>query len=207
MHVTQSIESNINILAQTSTAEQITASLHDMPFDLYICQNVTDIFMIPSFIQFVDGSILSSDKQDIDVWECYLTDWTGRMKKCRRCKNYFVCAKSNDVPPELMDMGPDYNAPAILLHADKRQREVEGLKSLLPPMPVYDIFSTELKDWIKLTCLSWHKKALRWRKEFDQWRAVRNLKDSRKPKTYREIADEKWMPRRISVELRVPDFE
>ncbi len=207
MRVTQSIESNINILAQASTAEQITASLTDAPFDLYLCQNVTDIFMIPRFIQFVDGSILSKDNRDIDVWECYLTGWTGRMKKCRRCKNYLVCAKSNDVSPEFMDMGPDYNAPVILLHADKRQREVEGLKALLSPMPVHDIFSTELKDWIKSTCLSWHRKALRWRKEYGEWRAAQNLKDSRKPKTSREMADEKWTPRQISVELPSPKLE
>lgn len=207
MRVTQSQESNINILAHTRTSRQIISCLDGMPFDLYRCRHVIDIFMIPRFIQLVDGNILTKDTQDIDVWECYLTSWTGRMKKCPRCKSYYVCNKSYDGPIEEIDIGPEYNAPIILLHADKKQLEVEGLITLIPPMPVHDIFSLELKDWIKATCLLWHKKALHWRKKFDQWNAAMELQYNCKRKTYREITDTKWMPRKITVEFSSPEFD
>ncbi len=207
MLVTQSIESNVNILANSPTAENISSILKYMPFDLYHCQNVTDAFMIPCFILLLDGNVLTKDTRDFDVWECFLTGWTGRMKKCLRCRNYRDCLKAATVNKENIDIRPKHNDPVILLHADKRQREVEGLVALIPPMPVNEPFSLELEDWLRSTCLAWHKKALRWRREHNQWLTIENQKYYCKPKTFTEIAAERWRPRKIELELKSPEFE
>ena len=207
MLVTQSIESNVNILANLPTAENILSILQGMPFDLYHCQDVTDTFMIPHFILFLDGHVLTEDNKDIDIWECYLTNWTGRMSKCPRCRKYNDCSAEDNIEEEDIDIRHDYKAPVILLHADKRQREVEGLVALIPQIPVVEPFSLELEDWLKSTCLGWQKKALRWRKEFEQWRAIEEQKYSCKPKTFSEIAARKWMPRKMTFEISGPEFE
>ena len=207
MLVTQSIESNVNILAKSPTAENISFILKGMPFDLYHCQDVTDAFMIPCFIQLLDGHVLTKDNKDIDIWECFLTNWTGRMKKCPRCRKYHKCSKDDNMEEEDIDIGPEYKAPVILLHADKRQREVEGLVALIPPMPVKETFSLELEDWLKSMCLAWQKKALLWRKEFEQWRTIEDQRYSCRPKTFSEIAVERWMPRKMTFEISGPEFE
>jgi len=209
MLVTQSIESNLNILAKSPTAENIISILEGMPYDYYNCQNITDAFMIPCFILIVDGNILTKDNQDIDVWECYLIGWTGRMKKCLRCRNYRDCSKEIPADAKDIDNSPKHAEPIILLHADKRQREVEGLISLIPPMPVHETFSEELKDWLKSTCLFWQKRALKWREEFEQWDAILHQKYlfKQKQKTCAEVAAERWRPRKINIKLPEPDFE
>jgi hypothetical protein len=207
MHVTQTIESNVNILANSPMYENISAILDRLPFDHYNCQNITDAFMIPCFILFIDGNVLTPDNPDIDQWECCLTGWTGRMKKCPRCRNYGKCFKEDAIETEKIDMGPNHKEPVILLHADKKQREVEGLVALIPPMPVKEHFSLELVDWLRSTCLAWHKKALQWRKEYDQWTAIENQKYYCRHITFAEIATEKWTPKKLSVELPGPEFE
>jgi len=116
-------------------------------------------------------AIFLKDNQEIDLVECFLTEWSGRMKKRPRCKKHHVCLKSTAAAKDI-DFGPDYKAPVILLHADKKQREVEDLVAVPPRMPVYEPFSSELEYWLRSTCLVWHKKALKWRKKNDQWNAI-----------------------------------
>ena len=206
MLVTQSIESNVNILAKSPTANNISSALKGMPFNHYRCGDITDAFMVPCFILILDGYALTKDNREIDLFECYLTKWSGRMKKCRRCKNYRNCLKST-IAAKGEDFGPEHKEPVILLHADKKQRDVEGLVALIPPMAVEEPFSLELKNWLKSTCLVWHKKALKWREKYDQWIAIEYQKDSCKPKNFSEIAEERWMPKKIKIELNGPEFE
>jgi hypothetical protein len=162
MLVTRSIETNVNILANSPTAKNISSTLKCMPFNHYLCEDITDTFMIPCFILILDGHILTKDNKEIDLFECFLTEWSGRMKKCLRCRNYHDCLKSPAAAKDV-DFGPEYKAPVILLHADRRQRDVEGLVALIPPMPVNEPFSLELEYWLRSKCFVWHKKALRWR--------------------------------------------
>ncbi len=206
MHVTQSIESNVNILANSPLQDNIASILKDMPFDHYICQDITDAFMIPCFVLLLDGSVLTNDNRDIDIWECSLVQWEGRLKKCPRCKNYNDCRKAAIIGQD-MDTGPKREEPVILINADKKQHEAEDLVALIPPMPVNEPFSHELEEWIKSTCLAFHKKALKWRKEYDQWYTLKLEKDASKPKTFKEIADRKWRSKNITVKLPSPEFD
>jgi hypothetical protein len=206
MHVTQSIESNVNILANSPLRDNIASILKGMPFDHFICKNITDAFMIPCFVLLLDGSLLTKGNSDIDIWECYLVQWEGRLKKCTRCKNYNGCHKSAILGKDI-DTGPKREEPVILLNADKKQQEVEGLVALIPPMPVNDPISHELEEWIKLTCLVFHQKTLKWRKEYNKWHTLKLEKDASRPKTFREIADRKWRPKNITVELPSPELD
>lgn len=206
MHVTQSIEGNVNILANSPMAENIESILQGMPFDYYKCENIVDAFMIPCFVFLLDGSILTKDNTDIDIWECSLVLWEGRLKKCPRCKRYSDCRRAAILGKNI-DSGPKHEEPVILLNADKKQREVERLVALIPPMPVTEPFSSELENWIKSTCLAFHKKALKWRQKYEQWSAIQVEKDASKPKTFKEIADRKWMPQNINIELPSPELE
>ena len=206
MLITQSVESNVNIFAKSPTARNILSALKGMPFGYYRCEDFVDIIMIPCFITILDGHVLTKDNLDIDLLECFLTEWSGRMRKCRRCRRYHDCLVSSATDKD-MDIGPSYKAPFILLHADKKQRDVEGLVALIPPMTVEEPFSAELKNWIKSTCLVSHKKALKWRDKYDQWIAIECEKDACKPKKYSEIAEERWMPKNIKIELNGPEFE
>lgn len=206
MPVSRSIENNVNILAHSPTAENISSTLQQMPFSHYLCDGFTDVIMIPCFILILDARVLTKDSPEINRFECYLTEWSGRMKKCSQCRNYDNCHESAN-PDEDMDFGPEYKAPIILLHADKKPRDVEGLVALIPPMPVTEPFSRELESWLRSTCLTWHKKALRWREEFDKWQAIECQKDYHKQKTYSEIAAERWMPKNLRVELQIPEFK
>lgn len=200
--VTQSIESNVNILANSPMAENIISILQGMPFDYYRCEDVVDTFAIPCFILFLDGHVLTKDNKDIGIWECYLTGWSGRMSKCPRCRNFNGCSTEK----EYVDTGPDYNKLVILFHADKIQRQVEGLVSVIPPMPVTGPFSLELEEWLKATCLARHKKALRWRAVHEQWEACEIEKYVRKQKTFKEIADEKWTSEKMTFNFPGPEF-
>ena len=206
MLVTQSVESNVNIFTKSQTAKNISSALKGVSFGHYRCEDFVDIIMIPCFITILDGNALTKDNKEIDLFECYLTKWSGRMKKCRRCKNYRNCLKST-IASKDVDFSPEYKEPVILVHADKKQRNVEGLVTLIPPMTVKELFSLELKNWIKSTCLVLHKKALTWREKYDQWIAIECEKDACKPKKYSEIAEERWMPKNIKIELKGPKFE
>jgi hypothetical protein len=206
MLVTQSIESNVNILANSPTAENISSILKCMPFNHYRCQDITDAFMIPCFILILDGHVLTKDNLELDLFECFLTEWSGRMKKCLRCWNYRDCLKSTAAAKDI-DIGVDYKTPVVLLHADKRQRDVEGLVALTQPMPVNEPFSLELEYWLRSKCLAWHKKALRWRKKNELWITIECQKDSCKKKKFSKIASERWMPREITIKLNGPEFE
>jgi len=205
MLVTQSVESNVNIFAKSPTARNILSALKGMPFDHYRCEDFFDIIMIPCFITILDGHLLTKDNLDIDLLECFLTEWSGRMKKCRRCGRYHDCLESPATEKDI-DTGPHYKAPFILLHSDTKQRDVEGLVALIPPMTVEEPFSLELKNWLKSTCLVLHKKALKWREKYDQWIAIECERDACKQKTFAEIAEERWMPKNIKIELNGPEF-
>ncbi len=206
MPVSRSIENNINILVNLPTAETISSILNHMPFGHFLCEDNTDVIMIPCFILIIDGRVLAEDNPEISRFECYLTEWSGRMKKCTQCRNYHDCTDSSDLEED-MDIGPEYKAPIILIHSDKKQHDVEGLVALIPPMPVTEPFSSELEFWLRSTCLAWQKKALRWREDFDKWHAIERQKDYHKQKTYSEIATERWMPKNKRIELQIPEFE
>ncbi|MEN6637635.1 MAG: hypothetical protein ABFC95_00385 [Smithella sp.] len=115
--------------------------------------------MIPCFILILDALVLTEDNPAINRFESYLTGWSGRMKKCPQCRNYDDCLESDDLGKDI-NIGTEYKPPIILLHADKKQHDVEGLVALIPPMPVTKPFSSELEFWMRSTCLAWHKKAL-----------------------------------------------
>jgi len=206
MTVSRSIENNVNILANAPAAENIASILNSMPFNHCSCEDITDVIMIPCFILILDARVLTEDNPEINRFECYLTEWSGRMKKCPQCRYYHDCLEPADLGED-MNFGPEYKAPIILLHADKKQRDVEGLVALIPPMPVTEPFSSEFEDWMCSTCLTWQKKALRWREEFDKWETIERQKDHHKQKTYSEIAAERWMPKNLRVELQIPEFE
>ncbi len=206
MPVSRSVESNINILANSPTEANISSILKQMPFGHYLCKDITDVIMIPSFILILDGRVLTVANPEISRFECYLIGWSGRMKKCPQCRNYHDCLESAN-PEEAQDFGPQYKLPIILLHADKKQRDVEGLVALIPPMPVIEPFSPDLEYWLRSTCLTWQEKALRWREDFDKWHAIERQKDYHKQKTYSEIATERWMPKNMRIELQIPEYE
>jgi hypothetical protein len=91
MPVSRSIENNVNILANFPTAENISSILNHMPFNHYLCDDFTDVIMIPCFILILDALVLTEDNPAINRFECYLTGWSGRMKKCPQCRNYDDC--------------------------------------------------------------------------------------------------------------------
>jgi hypothetical protein len=206
MPVSRSIENNVNILANFPTVENISSILKQMPFGHYRCEDITDVIMIPCFILILDALVLTENNPEVNRFECYLTKWSGRMKKCPQCRNYQDCLESADLEED-MDFGPEYKAPIILLHAEKKQRDVEGLVALIPPMSVTEPFSSELEYWLRSTCFTWHKKALQWREESDKWHAIDRQKDYHKQKTYSEIAAERWMPKNMRIELQIPEYE
>ena len=113
MPVSRSVENNVNILANFPTAENISSILNHMPFNHYLCDDFTDVIMIPCFIMILDALVLTEDNPAINRFECYLTGWSGRMKKCPECRSYHDCIKSVD-PEEDMDFGPKYKPPIIL---------------------------------------------------------------------------------------------
>ena len=172
---TQTILTNVNLLAKSPMAENIISILEDMPFSYFKCESVNDVFMIHCFIWFFDGRILTKDNndvKDIDDMECFLDGWNAGMQKCPQCERYDDCIKDDDAA-KVLDRGiPEYKSPAILLNADRNQRNnVEGLVSLIPPMPVTEPFSSELEEWIKTTCLDWQTKVLKWAVKYQKWSA------------------------------------
>ena len=208
MRVTQSIESNANILASSPLIEKIASAIKGMPFNFYICEDITDAFMIPCFVLILDGALIKEkDNNIIDTWECSLSSWSGKRKKCLKCRKQPDCAK--EIPKEDAPLfsWPQYKEPAIIFNVDKRERDVEGLVSLIPPMSVTEPFSNELEGWIKSTCLQRQRKALKWRDEFEKWHALQREKDAVKPKTFAQIAKQKWRPKGMTFELPSPEFE
>ncbi|HQP25700.1 MAG TPA: hypothetical protein PLP16_11065 [Smithellaceae bacterium] len=125
------------------------------------------------------------------------------MSKCPRCRNFNDCSTEK----EDVDTGPHYNKLTILFHADKIQRQVEGLVAVIPPMPVTEPFSLELEEWLKSTCLARHKKAFRWRAAYEQWDACEVEKYALKPKTFKEIADERWISEKETFNFPGPKFK
>lgn len=103
--------------------------------------------------------IVSTDRQQRDRFNCYFVEWSGRMKKYRQCRKYQDYLASANLE-EAIDFGPEYKAPIILLHGDKKQRDMEGLVALIPPLPVTEPLLFELEFWLRSTCLAWYKKAL-----------------------------------------------
>lgn len=57
MLVTQSVENNVNVLVKSSTAK-ISSTLKGMPCNHYLCEDITDTFMIPGFILILEGHLL-----------------------------------------------------------------------------------------------------------------------------------------------------
>jgi hypothetical protein len=72
--------------------------------------------------------------------------------------------------------------------------------------------SDDLAYWLRNTILHWHKKALAWRITNEKWNTLEEMRWLRQKaqkgmkRTAAEIAQEKWQPRSISLELRTPDF-
>jgi len=99
--VSRSIENNVNILANLPTAETIASILNRMPFNYYLCEDITDVIMIPCFILILDARVLTEDNPEINRFECYLTEWSGRMKKCPQCRNYHDCLGSDDLGKDI----------------------------------------------------------------------------------------------------------
>ena len=91
MPVSLSVENNVDILANFQMIENISSILKQMPFGHCLCEDITDVIMIPSFILILDARILTEDNPEISRFECYLTEWSGRMKKCPHCRNYHDC--------------------------------------------------------------------------------------------------------------------
>ncbi|HPD57012.1 MAG TPA: hypothetical protein P5294_07155 [Smithellaceae bacterium] len=205
MLVTQTIENNVNIMATPPTAQKLCAILDRMSFDYYLCDDVIDSFMIPCFLLLLDGNVLTEDNPEIDQWECFLTRFSATRDKCPQCRHYRNCLEMN--AGEDIDIGPDYNVPVILLNAEKKQRTVDGLITIIPPMPTEDDFSPELEQWLISTCLAWHRKAQKWRGDVDKWISLSELKNYRKPTKYAEIAETKWQPRKIELKLPKPELE
>lgn len=202
--VTQNIESNVNLWVPEDMAIAISRVFEKMPFELYLCQEVADVFMIPHFILIIDGRIITKANNDIEIWECYLSDWSGKMEKCRRCRNQEDCI------PKIIDndlrVGPEFNPPTILLNRGKMQRDVEGLIAIIPPVPDIDHVSKELELWLHSITLTWHRRAQKWRKEFDSWNFLEELREDRRPKKASDMARTKWMPRKIEIKLPTPEF-
>lgn len=204
--VIYSLENTASMWVSQSIKIEMHKCLVDMPFELYNCSDAIDAFMIPSFVLILDGSMLLMDDLDIESLECYLSNFSGEMIRCKRCKNH-CCKPDLTLETDNISFSPEYKVPIIFLNPDKRQRDVEGLIAIVPPVAVTEPFSLELKQWLKETILSFHKKALIWREEFDQWEYIRILEDSRKQKTALEITRERWQPKKIKIHLKFPDFE
>lgn len=188
------------------TEIEIYKCLVGMPFELYNCSDAIDVVMGSHFVLILDGSMLLRDDPDIESLECYLSNFSGEMIKCKRCRNN--CLKAELISEtENISFGPDYKVPIIFLNPDKRQRDVEGLMAIVPPVTMTEPFSLELKQWLNETILSFHKKALIWREENNKWTNIEILKDSRKQITALEIAQERWRPKEININMKFPDFE
>lgn len=84
---------------------------------------------------------------------------------------------------------------------------LEGLLALVPPVAVTEPFSPELQQWLVEKIIAFHKKALLWREKYNKWTNLEILKDFQKPKTAAEIAQERWLPKKRSIDLKFPDFD
>ena len=201
--VTYSLENTVAIWTMPAIAEEMSKFLKAMPFEVVNCEDAIDACMIPHFCLVLDGQMLRKDDQYIESLECYLTGFAGRMEKCRRCRNLTGC----DVDVlDGIDTEPDYKVPVVLLYPEKRERDVEGLVAVVPPMVQTEPFSAELQQWIIKTVWNFHRKALLWRNEFEKWITVDELREFKRSKTATEIAERRWLPRRMVFELKFPDY-
>ena len=101
MPVSRSVENNVNILANSPTVENISSIMNHMHFSHYLCEDFTAVIMIPCFILILDGRVLTLDNPEINRFECYLAEWSGRMKKCPQCRNYDDCLESDDLGKDI----------------------------------------------------------------------------------------------------------
>jgi len=174
---------------------------------VYACDSACDLIMIPNFIQIIDGRLMTDRNKDLPVLSCILTEYSGHMEQCGRCRHHQDCltdAESRKTEEdENYDSGPDYNVPTIMLHAEARQREIECLPAILPPMKVKEGISDSLAYWLQKTVSYWHRKALIWRIAYQEWHTLeemRRLQQKAKKETKgkaAEIAREKWQPKSV----------
>lgn len=204
MIVTQQMDNTISLWIKKELIDGVSNIFKETYLELYECRNAIDTFMTPHFILILDGRLITKDDKDIDTWECYLSGWSGKLSRCNRCQNRQECI-SDEVDDDTKD-SPEYNPPIILLHQDKMQRQVEGIISLLPPVPVTNPLSDELTLWIQSEIFVWYRKVQRWRKEFDQWIITEELREKYRPKKASDIAKARWLPRKITTELPTSKF-
>jgi len=171
-HVDSSIEDTIAVWATTSLNQDITDILADMDAEVYACDCAIDLIMIPSFIQIIDGRLLTDSDNHLPTISCLLTDYSGNMKQCGRCRHHQDCLTDTESwktdEDANYDCGPQYKPPTIMLHAEARQHDIEGLLALLPPMKVKEGISDGLAYWLRNTVSYWHRKALVWRVEYQE---------------------------------------
>lgn len=204
--VTQDFDTTVNLWIKRDLVADISKALMNTPLELYLCRNAIDTFMIPSFIMILDGRLITQADKDIDTLECYLSGWSGKMKKCKRCRNQKECTPE-DVGGNIFD-GPEYNPPIIMLNPDKKQRQVDGLFSLTPSEPFTQPFSEELALWLRSTVSFWHTKVQRWRIEYDRWVALEEIReDYRRPPKWSDVARARWLARKSTIKLPAPLFD
>ncbi len=106
-----------------------------------------------------------------------LTEYSGNMAQCGRCRHHRDCLTDDESrEPEEYDSGPEYKAPAIMLNAEVRQREIEGLLAILPPMKGREGISDDLAYWLRNKVSYWHRKALAWRVEYREWDTLETMR-------------------------------
>jgi len=210
------LENTIAVWATPSLRREITGILTDMDAEVYVCDSACDLIMIPSFIQIIDGLLMTDRDKDFPVLSCILTEYSGHMEQCGRCRHHQDCLTDTESREteeyEKYDSGPEYTVPTIMLHAEARQRDIEGLLAILPPMKLREGLSDGLAYWLRKTISYWHRKALVWRIAYQEWNTLeemRRLQQKEKKGMNRraaEIAWKKWQPKSVSLELRSPDF-
>ena len=216
-HSCSNVEDTVVVWATPSLTEAISGILADMDAEVYVCDSAIDLMMIPSFIQIIDGHLLINDDRDLYTISCMLTDYSGNIKQCGRCRHHQDCltdAESwkTDKDAVYFNSGPKYRPPMIMLNAEAKQRDVDGLLSLLPPMKVEEVISDDFAYWLLNTVSYWHRKVLAWRVKYQEWDMIetnRWLQEEAQEDmkiTSAEIAKKKWHPRSFTIELRSPDF-
>lgn len=208
-NISYALESTIATWVPQSMGSIISTYLAGLPFEICNFSDITDILLIPYFVLIIDGTMLSKDDPNIESLECFLSNFSGKMTKCRKCRNHADCSLDINtlLKAEGISFGSDYILPIILFNPDKRQRNIESMRAIVPPIAGTESFSPELQKWLSVEILAFHKKALRWRKENTKWVNLEILKDSRRQKTVAEVATEKWLPKNSKIELKIPKFE
>lgn len=202
--VTWSLEDMVGVWAMPPIVASVRKCLKGTAYDVFNCEHAIDVIMIRYFCLILDGRMLTLEDRNIDSWECFLTGFSGKMKQCQGCENLESCLEPH---PDPMETGPNYKKKVILLHSEKRERDVEGLIAQVPPMAVDDIFSMELEQWLLRTIEAFHRKALLWRIEYEKWAMRHDFSRGQDPRTAEEIAEDRWFNRNDTLSMKFPDYD